>query len=273
MNREKLVSLILSKLSSKKEELKRDFQESIHEVGVRYCFLENLLPEEIANRIQTVFPKKHEMRLMDSFREKKYTSKNFDQFDPILKDITFAIQDKRVIQLVEEITGIIAQRPDPSLYAGGLSLMVKGNFLNPHIDNSHEMTRTMYRTLNLLYYVNPNWSLEKGGNLELWDPRVKRSVTVESKFNRLVMMETNPWSWHSVSPIKVNENRICVSNYYFSEISPIGKEYFNVTSFNGRPEQKLRRLYSSVDNMLRNFLRLMKRDGLGKKDVYQNSKV
>lgn len=269
-SREELVSIVQTKLSSHKSELKEKFQRSFEEVGVRYCYLDGLLPLEVANQIHNVFPKKEEMRFMNSFREKKYTSKNFDQFNPLLKEITFAFQDDRVIQVVDEITGIVDQRPDPSLYAGGLSLMEKDNFLNPHIDNSHEMTRTMYRTLNLLYYVNPNWTLEKGGNLELWDVKVKRKVTVESLFNRLVLMETNPVSWHSVSPITVNENRICVSNYYFSKTSPTGKEYFNVTSFSARPEQKLRRLYAGIDNRLRTLIRFFKRDGFGKKDFYQN---
>nr|AKR05593.1 hypothetical protein [Leptospira interrogans serovar Hardjo-prajitno]AKR05594.1 hypothetical protein [Leptospira interrogans serovar Hardjo-prajitno] len=192
-----LAIIIIDCLTKYKLELKDKFESSIQEVGVRYCYLDGLLLESGEIRIYCVFPDKVNMRLMSSFRERKYTSKKFDQFDQILKNMTFAIQDAGVIRLIEEITGIVDQSPDPSLYAGGLSLMEKGNFLNPHIDNSHEMTRSMYRTLNLLYYVNKNWSFEKGGNLELWDKKVKRNVTIESQFNRLVIMETNPWSWHS----------------------------------------------------------------------------
>lgn len=159
---------------------------------------------------------------MDSFRERKFTSKNFDEFDPILKAITFAIQDPRVIEVVEKITGIKGQIPDPSLYAGGLSAMAKDQFLGPHIDNSHEATRKYYRTLNLLYYITPDWTLENGGNLELWDVSVKSNATIVSSYNRLAIMETTPSSWHSVSKVNVDKVRCCVSNYYFSEISPTG---------------------------------------------------
>lgn len=246
------------------------FKSSIKEVGVRYCYIDDLLPRKIAEEIHSVFPKREEMRLMNSFRERKFTSKSFERFSPLLKEITFAIQHDSVIRVVEEITGIKQQKPDPTLYAGGLSLMERGNFLNPHIDNSHEMSRSLYRTLNLLYYVNPDWSLEKGGNLELWDRQVRKKVTIISDFNRLVLMETNPWSWHSVSPVTVDENRVCVSNYFFSELSPIGRDYFNVTSFNARPEQPFRRIYAKVDNRIRNFIRRVKPSGFGKKDVYRN---
>jgi len=45
--------------------------------------------------------------------------------------------------------------------------MAKENFLNPHLDTSHDKNREMYRVLNLLYYVTPDWSHEQGGKLEL----------------------------------------------------------------------------------------------------------
>lgn len=267
--KEKLVQLICSKLEANSGRLKSDFSISIKEVGIRSVVLDDLLPLPLVEQIFRSFPGHESMRLMDSFREKKYTSKSYDKFDPLLKDITFAFQDSRVVSLVEKITGIPKKIPDASLYAGGLSAMGSGHFLSPHIDNSHEGTRKYYRTLNLLYYVTPDWSLESGGNLELWDRGVQRHATVVSKFNRLVIMETNPWSWHSVSEVNADRLRCCVSNYYFSPQSPIGKDYFNVTSFSARPEQKLRRAFAWADNKFRQAVRLVAPSGMGKKDVYQ----
>lgn len=240
--------------------------------GVRYTYIDDLLPADIAARISEAFPDPSQMRLMSSFREKKFTSKNFDDFDPILKEITFAMQDPAVVEVISSITGIQRQIPDPSLYAGGLSAMGAGHFLNPHIDNSHEASRQFYRTLNLLYYVTPEWSLDNGGNLELWDRSVKENVTIHSKFNRLVLMETTPTSWHSVSPVVVPKVRCCVSNYYFSDISPTQADYFNVTSFSARPNQLVRRAVAWGDNWLRQGLRAIVRDGFGKADVYTGDK-
>lgn len=271
--REWLVDLIVQRLGSAETALRESFDKSVADVGVRYCALDDLLPTDIAQRIHAVFPRTEQMRLMTSFRERKYTSKSFDQFDPLMADITFAVQDPRVIDVVERITGIKNQIPDASLYAGGLSAMGRGHFLGPHIDNSHEASRKYYRTLNLLYYVSPDWTLDDGGSLELWDRRVRRKVTVLSGFNRLVMMETNPWSWHSVDAVRADRLRCCVSNYYFSPTSPTGFDYFNVTSFSARPEQKAMRALSWVDNRLRQFVRRIAPDGLGRKDVYQSRKT
>jgi len=267
-----LTDLICARLESSLPQLTAEFQASAGRVGVRHVVVDDLLPVDIAERIAAAFPATSQMRLMDSFRECKYTSKDFDRFDPVMADITFALQDPRVIELVGRITGIQEQIPDASLYAGGLSAMVKGHHLGPHIDNSHEVSRRYYRTLNLLYYVTPDWALEKGGNLELWDRGVRNNVTIVSRFNRLAIMETTPTSWHSVSRVVAEGTRCCVSNYYFSPRSPTGKDYFNVTSFSARPEQPLLRLLAKVDNGLRMAVRAVVPQGLGKKDVYEGPK-
>jgi len=91
----------------------------------------------------------------------------------------------------------------------------------------------------LLYYVTPDWKLEYGGNLEMWPNGIaEKQTTIHSKFNRLVVMVTHDSSWHSVSKIKQDAHRCCISNYYFSETSIHKNEKFHVTSFRGRPEQK-----------------------------------
>jgi Rps23 Pro-64 3,4-dihydroxylase Tpa1-like proline 4-hydroxylase len=157
---------------------------------------------------------------------------------------------------------------DGSLYASGLSMMLQNDFLNPHIDNSHNANRSMYRRINLLYYLNPNWSMENGGNLELWTEKRDVPLTIVSSENRLVLMETHAKSYHSVSPVKSAEPRCCVSVYYFSPDSPSGEEYFHITAFYGRPEETLKRAYSHIDNALRSVAAKVFKLGRGKNRVY-----
>jgi Rps23 Pro-64 3,4-dihydroxylase Tpa1-like proline 4-hydroxylase len=192
-----------------------------------------------------------------------------DKFDPLIADITFAFQDKRIVEKVAEITGIKDAVGDPHLYAGGISAMERGHFLNPHIDNSHDLDRKNYRVLNLLYYVTPDWKPANGGNLELWDNNVTEAVEIPSLFNRLVLMSTNERSWHSVNQVKADRSRRCVSNYYFSPHSPNGHETSHVTYFMARPEQKLRRLVTKVDSDIRTILRKVKKSGFHKDEVFE----
>ena len=70
---------------------------------------------------------------------------------------------ENVIQIISEITNIKTLIGDPELYAGGISSMSKGCFLNPHIDNSHDRNLENFRRLNLLYYVNSEWHAKEGG--------------------------------------------------------------------------------------------------------------
>lgn len=268
--REKLVKLILERLDRDTDAIAREFASSSQ--VAKHAAIDDLLPVEIAEQIAAVFPKDDEMRLLDSFREKKYTSKSLEKFDPLIADITFALQDEAVIKKIAEITDIKDAVGDPHLYAGGISSMAKGHFLNPHIDNSHDGEQKNYRVLNLLYYITPDWKSENGGNLELWDDKVKTPVEIPSLFNRLVLMATGDKTWHSVNEVRADGSRHCISNYYFSPHSPNGYETTHVTYFMARPEQKMRRVVTKLDSDLRTMLRRVKRSGFAKKDVYESAK-
>ena len=159
-----------------------------------------------------------------------------------------------VINEIQKITEIDGLEADYTLYAGGISRMDKGHFLNPHIDNSHDAKRTRYRRLNTLFYITPNLNEADGGNFELWDSKVKIPYKIPSLFNRLIVMETSRTSWHSVDPLLNEVKRCCVSNYYFSKQSFNKKNYYHVTSFTGRPGQYMQRAYGIIDNKLRNFI-------------------
>lgn len=250
MDREELVELIIGRLDQEADAI-REAWNTLVGTATRHCAIDNLMPEAVAAEIYNAFPRNGEgFFSRATFREHKRTSPKFDELPPILGNMTFAIQDPRVVAKVGELTGMDLLEPDASLYAGGLSMMFKDDFLNPHIDHSHEASRQKYRRINLLYYVTPDWKQENGGNLELWNDDVTTPRTIVAKFNRLALMET---SWHSVSPVLVETPRCCVSNYYFSEESPDKTTYSHVTSFTGRPEQAGRRAISKIDNGLRNF--------------------
>jgi hypothetical protein len=112
--------------------------------------------------------------------------------------------------------------------------------------------------------VSPDWIIENGGNFELWDKEKLNQKTITAHTNRLVVMETNKTSWHSVSEVQADRPRCCVSNYYFSAISPDSTDYFHVTSFTGRPEEKIKRMFSFADNALRYILSKTLKIGRGK---------
>lgn len=237
-NRGYLAALILERLVLEQEKMKEQFA---LQGRINTCLIDDLLPKKIVHEIYSAFPTPEEMAIHKSLRENKRVAAQMDLYNPLLEEIVYAFQDDRIVSIIENITGIQKMIPDEHLYAGGISLMAKGNFLNPHLDNSHDNDKEKYRVLNLLYYVSPDWKLENGGNLELWDKGVKNSQrTILSKFNRLVLMITNKSSYHSVSKVVADGKRCCISNYYFSEVPAEREGYFHVTSFYGRPEEPIK---------------------------------
>ncbi len=253
LQRTNIGALIASRLRDNLDDARRQWQEN---APVNHFFIDDVLPEALAMTIRRGFPDASTMMLRKSLRELKYVSAQMNHHAPILEEALYAFQEPEVVKLVSQITGLSSLDPDERLYAGGISMMGLGHFLNPHLDNSHDKDRQRYRVLNLLYYVSPGWRAENGCNLEVWPEGTKgEPVTIVSKFNRLAVMVTNQHSWHSVSPNLSSEARCCVSNYYFSS-QPVGDtEYFHPTSFRGRPEQRVRDVVLRADATARGLVR------------------
>lgn len=254
LKRDVLAREICDRLDARAQDLARQWDES---KPVRHFVVDDVLPVEWAQRIHAAFPQRDAMTLKKSWRELKYVAAQMDKHDPLLEESIFSFQMPAVVERIARLTGLSSLEPDEMLYAGGISLMAPGHFLNPHIDNSHDKFRQRYRALNLLYYVSPDWSKERGCNLELWpDGPRGEPITVVSRFNRLVVMMTYRSSWHSVSPNTSQQDRCCVSNYYFSK-RPLESvaDYYHVTEFRGRPEQPVRDVLLRADNWLRTVIR------------------
>ncbi|MDC0179270.1 2OG-Fe(II) oxygenase [Candidatus Pelagibacter sp.] len=247
-----LSEIISSRLNDVILEKKKQWNED-SKFHTNFFYIDNVLPKEIVTNIYHALNdvKINFWNNRKTFRESKKEFVKLDNTNKIISNITEAFHKRKVLELIELITNINNLEADASLYAGGVSMMNNEDFLNPHIDNSHDSNKKKFRRLNLLFYVSPEWIENNGGNLELWDKNIEKCSTIVSKFNRLVVMKTDKKSWHSVNAVKINKPRYCVSNYYFTKQSPEDKNYYHVTSFNGRPNQKIRRIYSMIDNKIR----------------------
>ncbi|WP_288255754.1 2OG-Fe(II) oxygenase [uncultured Prochlorococcus sp.] len=265
MNRDEFADYILNSLRMKNvNKLKSSYKESSL---INYLSIDDLLPYEVASLLDAKFPKKKDLFLCSGPQEKKYVAVNWKQESKIVEECLYAFQDKRVIKIISEICQIKNLVGDPELYAGGVSYMNKNCFLNPHIDNSHDRLRKKYRRLNLLYYVSKRWDENKdGGELLLYPNGIKfESISIPSKFNRLVLMRTDNKSIHAVNHIKSNfEARKCISNYYFSYSSPLDHDYYHSTSFRGFKGEILKDLYLKINSKSRTLVKKLSGNFFGK---------
>ncbi len=265
MNQQELGAQIAARLRENSSRMKSFWETA---APVRHCFIDGLLPEELAKRIYDSLPDPSTLMLRESIKERKRVGIRLEDYAPEMSAILFAFQEPGVVAAVAEITGQEGLQPDASLYGSGISLMLEGDFLLPHLDNSHDGDGKRYRVLNLLYYITPDWPETGGGNLELWDKPMKLRREVHARFNRLVLMETHTESVHSVTKVvRPGGMRACISNYYFSEIPSNHKEHVHKTTFFARPEDStMKKLRLGVEGRTKNlFAKVLGNDVKGTK--------
>ena len=135
--------------------------------------------------------------------------------------------------------------------------MSEGNFLCPHLDNSHDRLKERYLAINALFYVSPKWESRDGGSLQLWGEAGQLLRSIDCHPNRLVLMATDDKSWHSVSKVHTKQDRCCISSYYFSRTSPTGYPFDHVTTFRGFPGEYVKDILLRTDSKVRNVLKAL----------------
>ena len=161
--------------------------------------------------------------------ENKKTSNNWNVFSPLLYQVFNQLNSRGFISELESLTVIEQLFADPGLHGGGLHSHSRGGKLNVHLDYSIHPKLKLERRLNLLIYVSQDWKPEWGGGLELWSHDEERNrpkelvKTIDCKFNRAVIFDTGPRSWHGLpNPITCPEGvvRQSLALYYLSKPRP-----------------------------------------------------
>jgi len=156
--------------------------------------------------------------------ESKFGYSEFDQLESTAREIIAELHSDAFLDWLANLTGIPNLVVDNTLDGAGFHKILRGGFLNIHTDYlSHPTIPTWSRELNLLLYLNENWSHEYGGHLELWDKKMEHAVkSIEPIFNRCVIFQCSKFSLHGhPTPLlcPVNESRNSFSAYYFTKSS------------------------------------------------------
>lgn len=120
------------------------------------------------------------------------------------------VRSQPFLDLVGRITGIDGLLYDPWYYGGGTHENREAQDLDPHVDFNRHPVEGWHRRLNLIVYLNHEWSDGWGGSLELHsDPRAPddRITRVTPLYNRAVIFETTEWSWHGFGRITLPADR------------------------------------------------------------------
>lgn len=240
-----------------------------------HLVIDGLLDPEIANEAFQNFPKLEQMDTLKDFRQHKAQDPAINKFHPIFAEIIFQhLHSERCLNILSKITGIPDLTTDHQLYAAGLAQGGDGSFLNVHIDNSSHPVTHYYRRLNLLLYLNKNWTEGKGGHLELWSPDMLQSVAILPVFNRMVIFATDKQSWHGYRRVNTpdGDTRKSINIYYFTEQSPDKTDYYHITSFRARNNEMLHKALYPLDNMVRTMARKVRPQKDGHAVLFNSNK-
>lgn len=179
-----------------------------------HAVIDDLWSPDDLDRILEEFPS-------DDAAWRRYRNQNEDKAEGSDPDLwgphTRAFLDMLATPLACATWGEMFGIPDLTMrtMGGGYHLIKPGGKLGVHADFNRS-TEGLYRRLNLLVYLNHDWSHTDGGRLELWDDErcVEEILPV---FNRTVVFATSSTSYHGhPEPLPGPRSRRSIAAYYFS---------------------------------------------------------
>lgn len=212
-------TLIGQRIDREADRLKHEFEE-LAGAGCGIAVMDDLLPTNLFDEVRSWLPPKHTMLRRQSLGERKYCSAQTTGLPPALRACIAGFASPAIARKMGELFDLGTLEPDFSLYNGGVTLMAPGDFMRPHLDNSHDRSRRHRRRLAALYYLSADWLPEQGGDLTIWSRTpLEQLRTIAYKPNRLVFMEVNETAWHSVGQIFGTADRANLTTYFYDEIS------------------------------------------------------
>jgi hypothetical protein len=116
---------------------------------------------------------------------------------PLFADMIHELSGPSFLAFLEAVTGIRGLIPDPYLAGGGLHSSGPGGILAPHADFHAYGRLALYRRINVLVYLNPDWHENYGGCLELFRKgETTPSASVVPVYGRMMMFVTDDRSIH-----------------------------------------------------------------------------
>lgn len=229
-----------------------------------HVVLDDFLPDEIADALAAEFDEPAiAWQPLHHVNERKSVFGDLARMGPVASSTIGALHSPEMRGALERLTGIAGLIGDPDLDGAGLHRTGPGGHLNVHTDAlAHGKRRTWSRQLNLILFLNRDWSEDYRGELELWDAGVRHCVRrIAPVFNRCVLFQTTPVSFHGV-PEGVacpdGRSRKSLALYYFRDEAHVVP--LRPTHYVPRPRDAFaRRVLIRADRALLRLYALLKR--------------
>lgn len=232
-----------------------------------HTVIEGFFDRSLIEEASSAFPSagSNEWIHYSHFNEEKHGLAKLEAMPPILSEIIKYLNSEGFVQSLEQLTGIPNLISDPTLQGGGLHQTKSGGYLNVHADFTvHPLKRNWRRRVNLLLYLNPNWSDSYEGHLELWSKDMKKCERrISPALNTCVIFNTDSDSFHGVpTPLNCPETRTrnSIALYYYTDEPH--KIRLRSTNYRARPGEGFKGVLIWLDKMaIATYTRLKRRLG------------
>lgn len=187
-----------------------------------HIVMDDFLPADFLRDLLAEFPERGADQ--DSFD--RDTERYKTQFPPRqipgrrMRNLITELNSPAILKFLEAMTGIKYLISDPYFTGGGLHETLPGGHLGVHADFNVHRLLNCERRLNLLIYLNDDWSPDYGGQLELWNKEMTRCEhRVEPLLGRAVVFNTALDSFHGhPDPLTCPPGRArrSIATYYYT---------------------------------------------------------
>lgn len=207
-----------------------------------HIVLDEFLDETILDDVLQSFPTDRSTSVSYQRRQEnlKFQFHPRAAIDPFGCHLFNELNGEAFLGFLEELTGITPLIPDPYYVGGGFHETLPSGHLSIHADFNYHRHLKLERRINLLIYLNKNWSEDYGGHLELWDRSKSHcEVSVPPIFGRSVIFSTSNDSFHGhPDPLRAPppQTRRSIALYYYSVSHDAMDDVdFHTTHFVARP--------------------------------------
>ena len=167
----------------------------------KHIILDNVFDNGLLDRVCREMPRVDEETWV---RESDDHIKQLNHRSPVslgesASELVTLLHSAAFLYFLSEVTGIWELLPDPYLQGASYHIVPRGGFFKVHADRSVAYSTGLIRRLALMLYLNKDWKPEYGGQFELWnDTGTQRVKSVEPIFNRCLIFEVTPTSYHGL---------------------------------------------------------------------------
>lgn len=218
-----------------------------------HIVIDEAIEESVLNPLAEDFPdldqQKNVIRYSGRTDVKLASPRGDEHHSSIIQFFLRYLNSSDFIQFLQIITSIDEFLiPDPHFIGGGLHQIETGGFLKIHADFAKHRETNLDRRVNVIIYLNKDWSESYGGHLELYDKdMVECKQKIAPVYNRMVIFNTTDFSYHGhPDPLNcpLDRKRNSIATYYYSNGRPSHeiRDTFETEStiYKSRPGEKFR---------------------------------